>query len=92
MAEMFRQIGIQKVAGIGLLAGSLVENLTFLELGTVIAMILYAEYSVLEGALQRRKIAWDFVIKAAELRSDSPADSSKPRVNQASESTGDRRK
>jgi hypothetical protein len=66
-AEMFSQIGIQKVASIGLVSGVMVENLTSLELGTVVAMLLYAQYAVLEGVLRRRKIAWDFVVKAAEL-------------------------
>jgi hypothetical protein len=44
------------------------ENLTSLELGTAVVMILYAEYAVLEGALRKRKAAWDFVFTTAEQK------------------------
>ena len=62
---MFGVFGMQKVTSVGLMSGSMMENLTFLELGTAVVMILYAEYAVLEGALRKRKAAWDFVFKTA---------------------------
>lgn len=68
--EMFSYIGIQKITSIGLMSGGIVQSLTSLELGIVSAMLLYAQYALLEGALRRRKLAWDFVVKSAEQRTE----------------------
>lgn len=64
--EMFNVFSIQKTSSIAMVSGYMVENLTSLELGTVVVMILYAEYAVLEAALRKRKAAWDFVFRTVE--------------------------
>ena len=70
--QMFGYIGAQKVSSLTIWSGSIMENLTALQIGTVAVIALYAQYFVLEGALRRRKTAWDFVLKTAEQSADQP--------------------
>jgi hypothetical protein len=64
--ENFSYFGTQKISSFTMISGSIVENLTVLELGTVVLIILYGQYSILESALRRRQAAWDFVLKTSE--------------------------
>jgi hypothetical protein len=70
--QTLTSIGYQKVASLALVSGSIIENLTSLEIGVFAAVVLYAQYFVLERALGRRKATWDYVLstvaQAAEHR------------------------
>jgi len=55
----------QKLAGIGLIGGSIVEALVLLEIGVIVCAVLYLVCGFFEAVLVRRKAAWDYAFTKA---------------------------
>jgi hypothetical protein len=67
--DNFSFFGAQKISSFNLISGTMVENLTCLEAGTLVFIVLYTQYALLEAALRRRKAAWGYIAATAK-RSD----------------------